>query len=121
MKSNDRLKKIEAGAKMTAKEKQAYRLELARVDHRYKTAQERLDTNDNCKWVDLSYVEDRQGRRVYIMEVGDAVVTSDDDDVIERHEEIWNWKQGPLTIFGPFRSVEEAEEWMGQKGAFEEA
>ena len=79
VKSRDRLKKIEAGAKMTAKEKQAYRLELARVDHLYKTAQERLESNDNCKWVDLSYVEDSQGRRIYIMEVGDAVVSDDED------------------------------------------
>ena len=122
VKSKDRLKKIEAGAKMTAKEKQAYRLELARVDHRYKTAQERLESNDNCKWVDLSYVEDSQGRRIYIMEVGDAVVSDDEDvdAVIDKYDEVWNWKRGPLTIFGPFRSVEEAEEWMAQKGAFEE-
>jgi len=107
---------------MTAKEKQAYCLELARVDHRYKTAHERLDTNDNCKWVDLSYVEDGQGRRIYIMEVGDAVV-SDDEDVnalIDKYDDVWNWMRGPLTIFGPFCSVEEAEEWMAQKGAFSE-
>lgn len=57
------------------------------------------------------------------MEVGDAVVSEDEglDGVIDKYDEIWNWKRGPLTIFGPFRSVEEAEEWMGQKGAFEEA
>jgi hypothetical protein len=123
VKTERRLKGIQAGARMTAKEKQAYRLELARVDHRYKTAQERLDSNDNCKWVDLSYVEDSQGRRIYIMEVGDAVVSDDEDldTVIDKYDDVWNWKRGPLTIFGPFRSVEEAEEWMAQKGAFEEA
>ena len=122
VKSEDRLKKIQAGTKMTAKEKQAYRLELARVDHRYKTAQERLESNDNCKWVDLSYVEDGGGRRIYLMEVGDAVVSDveDLDTVIDKYDDVWNWKRGPLTIFGPFRSVEEAEEWMLQKGAFAE-
>jgi len=40
--------------------------------------------------------------------------------VIDKYDDVWNWKRGPLTIFGPFRSEEEAEEWMGQKGAFEE-
>ena len=123
IKTERRLKSIQAGARMTAKEKQAYRLELARVDYAYKTAQERLDTNDNCKWVDLSYVEDSQGRRIYIMEMADAVVSEDEDldAVVERHEEIWSWKHGTLSIFGPFRSVEEAEEWMARKGAFDEA
>ena len=96
---------------------------MARVDHRYKTAQERLDTNDNCKWVDLSYVEDSQWRRIYIMEVGDAVVSDDEDvDATDRQvRRCVELEAGPLTIFGPFRSVEEAEEWMAQKGAFEEA
>jgi len=119
VKSKDRLKKIEAGAKMTAKEKQAYRLELARKDFGYKSAQERLDSDDNCKWVDLSYAADSQGRRIYIMEMGDAVMPSD-DDLIAEIENVWHWKQGPLTIFGPFCSEEEAEEWMGQKGVFDE-
>ncbi len=120
---SERIDKIQAGAKMTTKEKNAYRVELARQDHHYKTAQEQLESNDNCKWIDLSYVTDSVGRSIYFLEMADAVVTNDDDldSIIDLHEEIWNWKQQPLGVFGPFRSVEEAEAWMGQKGAFEEA
>ena len=57
------------------------------------------------------------------MEMGDAIVGEavDDDVLIDMVDEIWHWKQQPLELFGPFRSVEEAEEWMTQKGAFEEA
>ena len=127
VKSQDRMSKIQAGARMTAKEKQAYRLELARKDYGYKTAQERLESNDNCKWVDLSYVADSQGRRIYVMEMGDADCKTDDEidamlpeDFAQWHEDVWHWKKGPLSIFGPFRSEEEAEVWMGQKGAFSE-
>ena len=113
---------ILAGAEMTSSEKEAYRLELARKEHGYKTGEERLESNDDCKWVDLSYVKDSQGRRIYFMEMGDAIVGEDVDDdmVIDRMDEIWHWKRQPLDLFGPFCSVEEAEEWMAQKGAFEE-
>lgn len=118
----ERSEGILAGAEMTSNEKEAYRLELARKEHGYKTGEERLESNDDCKWVDLSYVKDSQGRRIYFMEMGDAIVGEDDDDdmVIDRIDEIWHWKRQPLDLFGPFRSVEEAEEWMAQKGAFEE-
>ncbi len=123
----DRIDKILAGARMTAKEKQAYRLEFARKVCGYRTAQERLDSNDNCKWVDLSYVEDSAGRSIYFLEMADAITTSDEDldamtgeEFTEWHEAVWKWKQQPLGVFGPFRSVEEAEEWMGQKGAFDD-
>jgi len=128
VKKPDRMKKIQAGARMTTKEKQAYRLEVARQDHGYMTGQERLDCNDNCKWVDLSYVTDSQGRCIYILEMADALTASDEEleamtpeEFTEWHENVWRWKQQPLDVFGPFRSVEEAETWMGQKGAFEEA
>jgi hypothetical protein len=122
VKKPDRMARISAGARMTTAEKQAYRLELARKEYGYKTAQERLESNDNCKWADLSYVTDSQGRSIYFLEMADAIVSTDTDmdTVIDLHEEVWNWKQQPLSVFGPFRSVEEAEEWMGQKGAFEE-
>jgi hypothetical protein len=73
-------------------------------------------------------VEDSGGRRIYIMEVGDADSKTDDEidalpprEFIQWYENVWHWKRGPLTIFGPFCSVEDAEGWMGQKGAFEEA
>ncbi len=117
-----RLEHILAGKEMTAEEKEAYRLELARKEHGYKTGEERLESNDACKWVDLSYLKDSQGRRIYFMEMGDAIVGEDvDDDVlIDMVDEIWQWKRQPLELCGPFRSVEEAEEWMEQKGAFQE-
>lgn len=127
VKSNDRLKKIETGAKLTAKEKQAYRLELARKDHGYKTGEERLESNDECKWVDLSYVEDSQGRRIYFLEMGDADTKTDDEidampphEFIEWHENVWHWKRQGIGVFGPFCTEEEAEEWMRQKGAFDD-
>ncbi len=127
VRDSERSESILAGGEMTSGEKDAYRLELAREEYDYKTAEERLESNDNCKWVDLSYVTDSQGRQIYFIEMGDAIVGEDDDDdklldmVIDRMDEIWHWKRQPLDVSGPFRSVEEAEVWMGQKGAFQEA
>ena len=127
VKKPERVEKILAGARMSAKEKQAYRLEFARTVYGYRTAEERLDSNDNCKWVDLSYVTDSKGRSIYLLEMADANTTTDEDmeaktpeEFVEWHENLWQWKQQPLGVFGPFRSVEEAEEWMSQKGAFED-
>ena len=91
------------------------------------SAQERLEPSEDRKWVDLSYVEDRGGRRVYFLEMGDADATTDRDldamsgnEFADWHEEVWNWKQRGTSLYGPFCSVEEAEEWMGENGAFDE-
>lgn len=88
----------------------------------WKPSLESLDSNNKCKWVDLSYIEDNQGRHVYILEMGDAASGEDEslDSVAERHEEIWNWKAQGLIFFGPFASSEEAEKWMAENGTFEE-
>ena len=45
---------------------------------------------------------------------------ADDDMAIDMMDESWHWGRSPLDLFGPFCSVEEAEEWMGQNGAVEE-
>jgi len=73
-------------------------------------------------------VTDGQGRCIYILEMADALTASDEEleamtseEFTEWHENVWRWKQQPLGVFGPFRSVEETETWMGQKGTFEEA
>jgi len=97
--------------------------EAARLKHGYETARECLDAGTDCKWVDLSFFTDSKGREVYILEMGDAVSTPHDDidSVIERHEEIWQWKSQGVNINGPFASSAEAEKWMGENGVFEEA
>lgn|SRR5208282_189536 len=123
VKDASREEKILSGTPMTEVEQQAYRLELARRKHGYQSAEECLDSGTNCKWVDLSFITDSKGRDVYIIEMGEAA-SSDDEDVesiIERHEEIWQWKAQPLTIVGPFASSDEAEKWMADNGAFKEA
>jgi hypothetical protein len=118
-----REEKILSGTPMTEVEQQAYRLELARRKHGYQSAEECLDSGANCKWVDLSFLTDRKERAVYVLEIGDAASTEDVDvdSIIDRHEEIWQWKAQPLTIAGPFASSEDAEEWMAENGAFKEA
>ena len=117
-----RVEQIKSGSPMTRVEQQEYRLELARQKHGYQSAEECLESETDVQWVDLSYVTDSQGRDVYILEMADAITTKDDDleSIIERHQEIWNWKSQPLTLAGPFASSEEAEEWMAANGAFEE-
>ena len=65
---------------MTEVEQQAYRLELARRKHGYQSAEECLDSGTDRKWADLSFITDSKGRAVYILEIGDAV-SSDDEDV----------------------------------------
>ena len=117
-----REKKILSGSPMTKDEQQAYRLELARRKHGYQSAEECLESGTDCKWADLSFVRDSMGRDVYILEIGDAASGKDEDidSIIDRHEEIWQWKSHPLTIAGPFASPDEAEEWMAENGAFEE-
>ena len=117
-----REKKILSGSPMTKDEQQAYRLELARRKHGYQSAEECLESGTDCKWADLSFVRDSMGRDVYILEIGDAASGKDEDidSIIDRHEEIWQWKSQPLTIAGPFASPDEAEEWMAENGAFEE-
>ena len=117
-----RLKKILQGARLTANEKQAYRLELARTNYGYMSAEDCLESGTNCKWVDLSFVTDSKGRDVYILEMGDAASNKDEDieSVIGRHDEIWHWKSQPLTAFGPFASSDEAERWMSDNGAFDD-
>ena len=46
---------------------------------------------------------------------------ADDDMAIDMMDESWHWGRSPLGVLGPFGSVEEAEEWMAQKEALEEA
>jgi hypothetical protein len=55
--------------------------------------------------------------------MADAATSEDEDvdSIIDRHEEIWQWKAQPLTIVGFFASSDEAEEWMAENGAFKEA
>ena len=117
-----RMEKILNGSPLTKKEQHAYRLEFARRKHGYQTAEECLDSATDCKWVDLSFITDSKGRDVYILEMADAVSGEDEDidSIIERHEEIWQWKSQPLTIVGPLASSDEAEEWMSANGAFRE-
>lgn len=52
----------------------------------------------------------------------DAAAGNDEeiDSIIERHEAIWEWKLQPLTLIGPFASIEDAEAWMAENGAYEE-
>jgi hypothetical protein len=123
----DRMAAILSGAKLTAKEQRAYRLELARRDHGYVTAQVKLDNGIDCKWVDFSYVKDSKGRSIYFIEMGDADTATDEDmdemtgeGLSDWHTGVWNWKEGPLEIYGPFRSDEEAEAWMAVNGAFDD-
>lgn len=85
------------------------------------SAKKRLKTGTECKWVDLLFITDSTGRHVYVLEIGDAALGEDVDSVIERHEEIWQWKSQPLAIAGPFASPDEAESWMAENGAFKEA
>ena len=86
------------------------------------SAKKRLKSGTECKWVDLSFITDSKGRPVYVLEIGDAADEDEDvDSVIERYEEIWQWKSQPLTIVGPFASPDEAESWMAANGAFKEA
>lgn len=86
-------------------------------------AKKRLKSGTDCKWVDLSFITDSKGRPVYVLEIGDAVAVEDEDvdSIIERHEQIWHWKSQPLTIVGLFASLDEAEAWMAENGAFKEA
>ncbi len=123
VKNSIREKKILSGSPMTKGEQQAYRMELARRKHGYQSAEECLESRTDCKWADLSFVRDSMGREVYILEIGDAASGKNEDveSIIERHDEIWQWKSQPLTIAGPFASAEKAEEWMAENGAFEEA
>jgi hypothetical protein len=122
VKRSARMEKIRNGSPMTKKEQHAYRLELARRKHGYKSAEECLDSGTDCKWVDLSFITDSKGRDVYVLEIGDALSSEDEDidSIIERHEEIWQWKSQLITIVGPFTSSDEAEEWMAESGVFEE-
>lgn len=85
-------------------------------------ARQCLEEGIDCKWADLSFITDRNGRDVFVLVMADAVVGNDDDidSIIDRHEEIWRWKSQPLTIVGPFASVQDAEAWMAHNGAFEE-
>jgi hypothetical protein len=123
IKSAGRKRKILSGTPMTEVEQQAYRLELARRKHGYQSAEECLDSGTDCKWVDLSFITDSEGRAVYILEIGDAASCDDENihSMINRLEEIWRWKSQPLTIAGPFASSDEAEKWMAENGAFKEA
>jgi hypothetical protein len=59
---------------------------------------------------------------VFVLEMADAAAGEDDDldSIIERHEQIWQWKSQPLTVAGPFASSHEAEAWMAENGAFKE-
>ena len=119
----NRAEKLLSGTPMTKVEQRAYRFELARRKHGYRSAEECLDLGTDCKWADLSFITDSKGRAIYILEIGDAA-SSDDEDVdsiIDRHEEIWQWKAQPLTIAGPFATSDEAEKWMAENGAFKEA
>jgi hypothetical protein len=96
---------------------------LARRKHGYQSAKECLELGTDCKWADLSFITDRKGRAVFLLEIGDAAASEDEDvySIIKRHKEIWQWKSRPLTIVGPFASSHEAEEWMAENGAFKEA
>ena len=87
------------------------------------SAKKRLKSVTDCKWIDLSFITDSKGRPVYVLEIGDAAAGEDEDvdSVVERHEEIWQWKAQPLTVVGPFASPDEAEAWMAENGAFKEA
>jgi hypothetical protein len=121
----DRMEAILSGARLTARERRSYRLELARKELGYMTAQERLDMSIDCKWVDLSYVRDSKGRLVYFIEMGEADTVTDIDEIPEGefmdwYTGVWHWKDRPLEIYGPFRSEEEAEAWMEENGAFDD-
>jgi len=117
-----RLEKIRKGSPLTDAERRSYLLEYARQKPGYQSAQELLETGTNCYWADLSFVTDSKGREVYILEIALAVSSEDEDldSILDRHQEIWQWKDQPLTIAGPFTSVEEAELWMDENGAFRE-
>jgi len=122
VKNASREKKILSGSPMTKGEQQAYRLELARRKHGYQSAEEYLELGTDCQWARLSVVRDGIGRGVYLLQIGDAAANKDEDieSVIDRVQEIWQWKSQPLTTVGPFASSDEAEEWMAENGAFEE-
>lgn len=85
-------------------------------------ARQCLEEGIHCKWADLSFVTDRNGRDVFVLVMADAVAGNDDEInwTIDRYKEIWQWKSQPLTIVGPFASVDDAEAWMAHNGAFEE-
>lgn len=123
VKDATRREKIRSGRRMTMAEKHAYRLELARRKHGYRTAEECVESGTDCKWVDLSFVSDSKGRDVFVLEMADAAAGEDDDwdSLIDRLDEIWHWKSKPLLIAGPFASSDEAEAWMADNGAFKEA
>ena len=122
VKRSVRRERILSGSPMTVKEQMAYRLELARRKHGYLSAQEHLEADIDCKWVDLLFVNDSKGRDVFILEMGDALSNKNEsvDSIIDRLDEIWQWKTQGLSYFGPFASEEEAEIWMTRNGAFED-
>ncbi len=121
-----RLEKILNGSPLTKKEQQSYRLELARQKHGYFSAQQNLKSNFDCKWINLSYLTDSKGRSIYILEMGDADTTTEEEmdsmsprKFIEWHEEVWNWTdQDNMERYGLFTSQIEAEVWMATNGAF---
>jgi hypothetical protein len=121
------LKKIAQSGRLTAKEKERYRLAIARQKYGCQTAEERLQTERDLKWVDLSFLTDSRGRQIYLMEIGDADTTSEEEfdslppkKFMEKYHQTWQWRSRPLTIEGPFASVEEAEAWMDENGAFDD-
>ncbi len=127
IKQSSRLKKITEGSCLTVKEKKAYRLAIARQKYGYRTAEERLRSEQDLKWADLSYLTDSKGRRIYLLEIGDANTTSDEEvdsmapkKAMEWLDRVWHWKSQPLTLEGPFVSEEEAEAWMTANGAFDD-
>jgi hypothetical protein len=112
-----RIKKILNGSPMTMKEMAAYRLEVARREHGYQTAEERLESGTECKWADLSGITAASGREILVLELGDPV---EEDDSIDWPDKAWRWKERGIELAGLFSSGEEAERWMAENGAFEE-
>ena len=75
----------------------------------------------------MSYVADSRSRAIYFLEIGDAPECTEEeydemtpDEFFSWHVRVGDWKSQPLDVVGPFCSVEAAEAWMQQYGAYED-
>lgn len=127
IKNPNRLVKIEQGGRLTAKESREYRLAVARQRFGYRSAEERLNADQDLNWVDVVVVSDSKGREIYLLQIREAVEITDEafdqmsgKEFMDWHDRAWNVTPQPMIVIGPFASLEDAENWMTSNGAFDE-
>lgn len=106
----DRHAAILAGAEMDDDERRSYRFAYARKYHGYRTAEEAVDSQEDCLRARIWSLANR-GVEVFLLEL-DPIGNEADNQAAR-------WQNEDVKFAGPFAKQEDALSWMSEHGYYE--